>query len=82
VSKSLTYFMGFRFARTHRHREEALCHIVNLRVLYVHLNLYSYCTVVRTSDVSCKFSIIFYLPQQLEPRTSYSDSLDAPGWNP
>jgi len=30
-------------------------------LLYVHLNQYSYCTDVRTSDVSCKLSIITYL---------------------
>ena len=32
-------------------------------LLYVHLNLYT----VRTSDVSCKLSIITYLTSQLDP---------------
>jgi len=54
VSKSLTYSKDLRFARTHRQKEEALCYTVNLRLLYVHLNLYSNCTDVHTSDVSCK----------------------------
>ena len=35
-------------------------------LLYVHLNLYSYCTTVRTSDVSCKLSTIAYLTSQLD----------------
>ena len=39
VSKSLTYSMDLRFVRSHRQKEEALCHTVNWRYrLYVHLN--------------------------------------------
>ena len=38
MSRSLTYSMNLRFARSHRQKEEALCHTVNLRQrLYVHL---------------------------------------------
>jgi len=54
------------------HRRRRHCAIQSTyELLYVHLNLYSYCTTERTSDVSCKLSIITYLPLAACNHTSY-----------